>query len=516
MKTKPLIIPFLLFSSFSFAQNIGNRTFYLSNKGDDSFDGSSKVKPWKSLAKLNAINFEPGDKILLEGGSTFIGKLQLSNEDEGLPDNPVIIESYGLGKAIIQNPDSTAIRIWNAGGIAIHNISVQGIDRTKNKGNGIEVLNTFNNADKRKYIRIENCSASSFGGDGIYLGGNPSDGSQSGFEDVRISFTDVFDNQFHGIFVTGVWDTHSTGYANNHVRIDHCNAYNNTGNPSFLDNHSGSGMEIDDVENTMIEYCTAYNNGYLCNSKVGGPCGIWLHAANNTIIQYCTAINNRTGDGLDGAGFDLDGGTTHCTIQYCYARDNDGAGILVWNYDQAPHRLEDNIIRHNILENNGLKNSYGEIHIGTSGTPIQNMTIENNTIFSSAQPGTEAKCLTITYGTNRNFSIKRNLFISNGVTSLMIDKEQPGLDIAGNAYWSVNGGISILENKQVYTSLSTWQKLTLHEMINGKSIAITVNPLLDMNSTETPSPDKIAYLKAYQPKANSPLLKNKIGALPFR
>ena len=139
----------------------------------------------------------------------------------------------------------------------------------------------------------------------------------------------MFDNQYHGLFVTGVWDTNAKGYANKNLHIAHCTAHDNTGDPFFLENHSGSGMEIDDVENALIEYCVAHNNGYLCNSKVGGPCGIWLHAANKSIIQHCVSVNNRTGRGLDGAGFDLDGGTTNCIIQHCYARDNDGAGILV-------------------------------------------------------------------------------------------------------------------------------------------------------------------------------------------
>ena len=50
-----------------------------------------------------------------------------------------------------------------------------------------------------------------------------------------------------------------------------------------MENHSGSGMEIDNVETALV--------------------------------QYCVSINNRTGRGLDGAGFDLDGGTTRTQKQ---------------------------------------------------------------------------------------------------------------------------------------------------------------------------------------------------------
>lgn len=491
---------FLLFSfllPFAVTLSGQSKTYYINAKGADTNDGGAPERAWKTFARINQMQLKAGDKILLEGGATFIGQIMLTQEDAGTPENPIRIESYGAGKATIQNPDTSAISIINTGGIVINNLIINGVNRTKNKGSGVEILNRLPADDKRKYIRLSRLKISSFGIDGILLGGQPSDNSQSGFEDVEITNCEVYDNQQHGIFVMGYWDTNSKGYANKNVKIAHCVAHDNTGDPDFLENHSGSGIEVDDVENAVIEYCTAYNNGFLCNSRVGGPCGIWLHAANNSIIQYCVAINNRTGKGLDGAGFDLDGGTTNCIIQYCYARDNDGAGILIWNYEDAPHRLGDNILRFNILENNGRKNDYGDIHIGTSGKPINNIHIYNNTIFTSEQPGTNNYNIALTDGTLENFMIQNNLLIingyGNGPSLLYIKQTQPTLRLESNIYC---------------TTFKIGLQPPKKEIAKTNQLDYCENPLLSAWGTgEMPAAHVLQDLQGYRPLPASPLLQ---------
>lgn len=407
--------------------------------------------------------------------------LALTADDAGTPEQPVTIASFGGGKAIIQNADTSAISIRDAGGIVVQNLILKSPDRTKNRGYGLRILNTLPHADQRRFIRIDSVMASGFGQDGIWLGGAPADGSQSGFTDVQITRCGLFGNQYHGLFITGVWDTNAGGYANHNLRIADCVAYENTGDPLFLANHSGSGMEIDDVEDAVIDHCAAYRNGFLCNARVGGPCGIWLHAANRSVIQHCVAIGNRTGQGLDGAGFDLDGGTTNCRIEFCYARDNDGAGVLVWNYEQAPHRLGDNVICHNILENNGIANDYADIHIGTSGRPVTNLQVYQNTVFSSRQPTGQQRCIWV--GKNCEVLILNNLLVSNNGADFMdLPPKQPGVEVAGNVIWSTDGPPKT--------------------QAGGRYL----NPRLGiLNTDESPTPTTLPQLRGYRPLPTSPL-----------
>lgn len=429
----PKTLLFFLLPLQLFAQ----QNYYCSPSGSDQNDGKSPSTAFQTLARCRELDLNPGDQLLLEAGQSFTGYLIFSAEDAGNPENPVTLGSYGTGRATIFSPDTTAILVWNAGGFIVQDLILDGKNRVKNRGYGLCFWNDLPQSDKRKHIRIQRVLAKSFHQDGIYVGGQATDKSQSGYEDVRIEYCEVSDNQYHGIFITGIWDYQTTEYANKNVYIGHCKASNNPGDPLFYDNHSGSGIEVDNVEDALVEYCEAYRNGFLCNSAAGGPVGIWFHSTNRGVIQYCSAIFNRSGTGLDGAGFDLDGGCTHCTIQYCYARDNDGAGILVWNYNYAPHRLGDNILRFNVLENNGRFNFYSEIFIGSAGTVVENLRVYNNTVFSSAQPLATPACIHIGTGT-KNIEVFNNLLITNGNIPVFDFQEGHGAIVTSNVEWNIN------------------------------------------------------------------------------
>lgn len=486
--------------------------YHLAPTGNDAADGRTPQTAWRTLARATDHNFEPGDTLQLAAGATFEGTLELTQEDAGTAQRPVVVTSAAGERARIVNRDTTALRVRNAGGIVVQNLIFDGNDRTKNRGHGVQVLNALPGADKRFFIRLRNLKASGFGQDGIWLGGAPPDGSQSGFEDVEIARCETFDNQYHGLFVTGVWDTHAKGYANRRVHVHHCVAYANTGDPDFLANHSGSGMEIDDVEEAVIEYCLAYDNGFLCNARVGGPCGIWLHAATRSVIQHCVSINNRTGRGLDGAGFDLDGGTTFCTIQYCYARDNDGAGILVWNYENAPHELAHNVIRFNVLENNARRNDYAEIHIGTSGTPVRDMAVYHNTLFTSAQPGGRARCAWVGGKPNEVIRFYNNLFLANGCPLVTLDANQMDVRLNGNAYWRTDGKFEATVGTRLIASLAAWQKTAAGRETTG----FFGNPKLsEFGTDEFLLPEKLPMLRGYRPRSDSPLRGRGVDLRPL-
>ena len=110
----------------------------------------------------------------------------------------------------------------------------------------------------------------------------------------------------------------------------------------------------------------AYDNGARQQQATtgGGPCGIWTYNSNNITIQYNESYGNL-GDRVDGDGFDMDGGTTNCILQYNYSHDNDGAGYLQAQFPDAQEHSGD-IIRYNISQNDGRKNSYGAIEVSAS------------------------------------------------------------------------------------------------------------------------------------------------------
>jgi hypothetical protein len=46
-------------------------TYYVSAAGNDAYAGTSPQSAWRSIARVNAVDLNPGDRILFEGGRTF-------------------------------------------------------------------------------------------------------------------------------------------------------------------------------------------------------------------------------------------------------------------------------------------------------------------------------------------------------------------------------------------------------------------------------------------------------------
>jgi hypothetical protein len=70
--------------------------YYISSSGDDSNPGNSE-QPWKTLIKVNAHSFQPGDVIYFERGSKYHGGLFI--DDSGNSEKPITFTAYGVGRS---------------------------------------------------------------------------------------------------------------------------------------------------------------------------------------------------------------------------------------------------------------------------------------------------------------------------------------------------------------------------------------------------------------------------------
>ena len=74
-------------------------TYYVdSNGGNDSNEGTSEGKAFRTLDKVNTLDLEPGDTVLLKRGSVFEDQaLKFTKEDSGTAEAPIKISTYGDG-----------------------------------------------------------------------------------------------------------------------------------------------------------------------------------------------------------------------------------------------------------------------------------------------------------------------------------------------------------------------------------------------------------------------------------
>ena len=83
------------------------RQYYVSPTGNDANAGTSDALAWKTLKKVNATNFQPGDVISFKRGGSWTGGLVVDNS--GVQGTPITFTAYGSGaKPVFTNPGSAS------------------------------------------------------------------------------------------------------------------------------------------------------------------------------------------------------------------------------------------------------------------------------------------------------------------------------------------------------------------------------------------------------------------------
>lgn len=438
--------------------------YYISASGNDANTGTHVSQAWRSIEKVRDFSINPGfkagDRILFEGGRTFTTAQGLYinlHQTRGLPENPILISSYGTGTAVIKANGAHAIRLMAPEGTAT-GLGFE-IKRLKIEGNGVPmpgpssavgilVWNYSNNP--LNYLLIEDVEVSGFAGDGIAIG------------------RELGRGRFSNITIRRVIAQNNTGF--NGIRP-----------------HSGSGIVIGGATDALIEHCVAYKNGAKNDNPAAGPVGIWLWDCINSTIQYCESFDNET-TVADGGGFDLDGGCQNCTIQYCYSHNNAGAGFLLAQFSGANRygAFKNNTIRYNISQNDGRKGNYSGIMFWGAGAAdvVENNEVYNNTVFVGGNPVNGTPSAVRFLGNNmRGQKIRNNIFITDNNFPII---NAPALDTAralfqNNVYWQQNGQPIRIIWGNTYQSLDAWKSAANGQetWLGQNEIGFETNPGLE-------------------------------------
>lgn len=453
---------------------VGAKDYYVSPAGDDSNPGT-QAQPWQSIAKVNGTNFKPGDHVLFEGGKTFAGTITLDETDSGTNAKKLTVTSYGNGRAIINGGNNSGLIANGCNYLVVKNLNFVGSGRkTGNTKTGVLVRDSED-------IEIDHINVSGFQKSGVSAGG---------VHNIRITNVYAHDNGAAGI---GVGASQKRWSEN--VYIGHCVAENNPGDPTNLTNHSGNGIVVGQLKNAVIEYCEAMNNGWDMPRRGNGPVGIWAWSADKIIIQFCIAHDNKS-PGHDGGGFDLDGGVTNSILQYNLSYNNEGPGYFLCQYPTAPV-FKNNIVRYNISQNDGTRNNrrsgidiYGG-DVGMSDCQIYNNTIYNKYGAAIAFGGLDVPGIVI----------RNNIFVFAG--ELISGGSKRGR-FENNVYWPIDERDLIFDG---HRSIDEWAKATGQEKIGDTVAGKYVDPkLIKAGTAALTDPTKLATLKAYRPRADSPCI----------
>ncbi len=481
-------------------------TYYVSTSGSDSNSGTSSSSPWKSIAKVNTVNLNPGDSVLFKGGDTFDGTLNVGSGDTGSSSSPVTFSSYS-GQATINSGKSNGALVNNCTNVVFNDLKFTGTSAGSGTQSGI----TFQGYTNNYYYsgdKVENCNISGYYYAGILLEGGYTNGGLTG---VVLTNNSVYNNVNSGIDSVG-----SAATSLENITVSYNQVYNNYG-----DGHSaatGNGIELGDVTNAMVEYNVAYLNG--STGGIGGV-GIWAYEANDVTFQYNESYDNKTTKGNDGDGFDFDTDVRNSVMQYNYAFGNDGTGAQLDQW-QNNSLFTNDIIRYNVFQDNGRKNNYGNLEVWGR---VLNSYLYNNVIYTT--PGTSGSnsAIRVHNSTIPGLYVDGVHFVnniidtSNGAALINIPEGEAqgaqNLTFTGNVYYTNGSAFKIIDGNSTISSLASWQSIG-QETWDGKKYGINANPDFVSSNTAVATPEastsSLASAAAgYKLESNSPALSESLS-----
>lgn len=465
--------------SFSDSTPVNGSTYYLSVSGDDKNRGG-KDNPWKTIAKLNSVDLNPGDTVLFEGGQTFTGNLVVDSNDAGTRDAPVVLSSYGNGRAVINGGNESALLVNTAGNVHISLLDFAGSGRKGgNSKNGITVM-------RGHEILLDHLEIKGFQKAGLLI-----------YASSRVIARDVYahDNGFAGISVSGAKSKTDCS----DILISHCSAANNPGDPTNFDNHSGNGIIAGFCTKVTIEYCAATNNGWDMPRIGNGPVGIWCYEADSVTIGHCISYRNKTAAGAaDGGGFDLDGGVTNSVIQYCLSYENQGSAFGIFQYAGASNWYN-NTVRYNISENDGnVSAAHAGVYVWNSSRDdkqLKNLLFYNNIIYNT-------RGAAISYAgesENSGFRFYNNIFVA---ADTLVTGKETSVTYLSNDWWSLSGGFNI----DGINTLLNWARRQNRELLDNNLAGVNLDPAFENpGKASITDPLLLKTFFNYRVPANSPL-----------
>ena len=411
--------------------------FYIDSKhGDDTHQGTSKERPWKSFAPLKSVQLIRGGKILLANGSIFSTALILKNID-AKAHAPLIISNYSKSTAsnskkpfirVTNKPE--AIRIENCSNTTVSNlkVSAQKEEATTHKKENykmrcgvfikitkpghysgisldhLDVENVFMNSPGiiRSANEVKTANGKQEYGWGIRVINRQ---KKAVLESITIQNTRVRNVAHTGIKFTAFKPINEQ-YGLRKITINN-NDVQRTGGP---------GIQMSGVQHAHVFKNTVNQSGSNDDSrKWGRGSGLWTWSSENVLIEH-NRFTNANGPG-DSAGAHIDFNCKNIIVQYNFSANNAGGfcEILGNNYNCA--------YRYNISVNDGFRVK-GE----------NNAFQEGKLFWLSGYVGSKART-----GPFNSYFYNNTMYVSKPIVSkIAIDKEAKGVLIANNIFYLEN------------------------------------------------------------------------------
>jgi hypothetical protein len=399
----PAVVLLVLPGSGFYKQAVVSGTVYYVDSwgGKDTNVGTKPDSAWKTIEKVNATTFWPGDRILLKSSSVWQG--QLWPKGSGVEGKPITVGMYGGGvKPVINGYGlvEDAVLLKNQEYWEIENLEITNTGSQRAERRAVHVA--LENYGDAHHIYVRSLTIHDVNGvDNVKPNGginytSVGDRKPSRFVDLRIENNDIYHVDRSGIF----------GWSDSWVRSKWFPSLGVVVRGNHLHDIGGDGIVVVATDGALVERNVV---GHANQRSEGYNIAIWSWSADNTVIQYNEAYETK--GQRDGEGFDSDWNSRNTVIQYNYSHDNDGGFLLICN--EGGHNAEESvgntgtIVRYNISQNDRTRG------INIAG-PVKDSLIYNNTIYVGPDHTVDLLLFSDWHGWSENSHFYNNIFYVAG------------------------------------------------------------------------------------------------------
>lgn len=472
-----------------------------SANGSDAAKGTSESSAWKSLDKLNAQVFEPGDVILFKKGGKWIGCFE--PKGLGTAQAPIVVKSYGEGpdKPILDGngmEGKGVVYLYNLAYWEINDLEITNDAEKEGDRRGVYVI-ADKGAGVLSHIHLKGLHIHHIKGivgqgraekrtSGIAFATVDVSEGESRFDDILIDGCVIHDCDNQGIISecqdrveaypgTGEWHL---GKITNAVITNNL-IYNISKNAMILRMFEGGLVEQNLCHTTAI----GHGEGMTGNTMFTAAC-------DGTVFQFNEGYDNMTPD-YDGCMYDADLRSPNTVWQYSYSHHN--AHGLFWVC--TVQRDSGVICRNNIsYKDKGI--------IFCINYPVDMVEVYNNTVLldESEDPILISERNRGGRGT-RTYTFKNNIIYGELTEdSYIYHDEGYTRDIADNQYLAANpNGANSIENEfttdpevGAYQYSPSEPKATLAQMYSD-NFALSATPIKTTDKLEISITDLEAFGK---------------------
>ena len=337
---KRAALPSLVLATVLSAPAVLATDYYVDPAGDDAQAGTNQAAPWRSLDKVSATVFQPGDHVCFKRGGTWTGSLH--PQGAGSSSAQITLGAYGEGaKPLINGSGAWAAiflssqEYWTIDGFEVTNpgsgdSSRSGI-RVDASGDGVLHRVRIINNDVHDVRGIQNVNDGGRNNGGVFFWIN----EPGKADEVLIQGNVVRTIRGQGIAFNG-----EAEYAGGGMNYANCSS-NVVARGNTVLSTSGDGILMLGTHDERVEYNEVGYAGAL-SDLYNNIAAAWPTRHVNGVWQYNEVHHTAALSANDSTAFDNDGfvkGTTY--FQYNYSHDNAGGFLMeyTWGGDDTAQTI---------------------------------------------------------------------------------------------------------------------------------------------------------------------------------